>query len=307
MKDSNMSPLLVVGSVAFDTLHNSLGTHNQVVGGSATYASVAASFFATPRLVGVVGQDFPDEAVEKLRARGVELDGLEVADGKTFHWEGRYTDDLTSRETLKTELGCFADFSPVIPEAWRSTPYVLLGNIHPALQLSVLDQIEQPKLVVADTMNFWIDGELETLKKMIARVDILVINEEEARQLSQKHHLIQVISELLKLGPKTLVIKQGEYGAVLFHEDELFIVPGYPLAAVDPTGAGDTFVGGFLGYLAQRDEPLSRASLRAAVVRGSALASRCVEGIGGRKMHELTREAIDQRVAEFARLVDVCG
>lgn len=299
-----MSNLLVVGSVAFDTLHNAHGTHKQVVGGSATYASVASSFFATPRLVGVVGKDFPDEAVARLRERGVELDGLEVADGPTFHWEGRYTDDLTSRETLKTELGVFGDFSPVIPEAWRDTPYVLLANIHPALQLSVLDQMETPKLVVADTMNFWIDGELELLKKLIARIDILVINEEEARQLSQKHHIIRVFEALKALGPKTIVIKQGEYGAVLLHEDRLFIAPGFPLEAMDPTGAGDTFVGGFLGYLTQA-ETIDARTLREAVVRGSALASYCVEGIGGRRMHELTSDDVDARVSAFAQLVSI--
>ncbi len=297
-----MSSMLVVGSVAFDTLHNALGTHEKVVGGSATYASVAGSFFTDVHLVGVVGNDFPDSAIQTLRNRKVNLEGLEVADGKTFHWEGRYTDDLTSRETLRTDLNVFADFAPKIPEALQDAPYVMLGNIHPALQISVLDQVRKPKLVVADTMNFWIDGELDTLKELLKRVDVLVINEEEARQLSGRHHIVHVLNALTELGPKTLVVKQGEYGAVLFAQDDIFMAPAFPLEAIDPTGAGDTFAGGFLGYIAKQDD-FSHDTLRQAVIHGSAMASFCVQGIGGARVLELSDQDVAERVERFRKLV----
>ncbi|MAQ14808.1 MAG: sugar kinase [Sandaracinus sp.] len=298
-----MSELLVVGSVAFDTLHNALGTHEKVIGGSATYASIAASFYAPVKLVGVVGTDFPDAMVQKLRERGVDTSGLEVAEGQTFHWEGKYTDDLTSRESLRTDLNVFADFDPKIPEAFRDAPYVMLGNIAPELQISVLDQIRQPKLVVADTMNFWIDGALDALKRLLKRVNVLVINEEEARQLSGKHHMIQVANALLEMGPSTVVIKQGEYGAWLFAGEDVFSAPAFLLEAQDPTGAGDTFAGGFLGYVAAKDS-VDPKTLRSAVIHGSALASFCVEGIGPARLLEIDRAAIDQRVSAFRSLVD---
>lgn len=300
---SAKQPILVVGSVAFDTLHNSLGTHPKVLGGAATYASLAASHFTDVRLVGVVGRDYPKEAIAMFEDRGIDLEGLSVADGLTFHWEGRYTDDLTSRETLKTELNVFADFMPEIPESYRDTPYVMLGNIAPALQLKVLDQVRNPKLVVADTMNFWIDGARDDLLKLLPRVDVLVINDEEARQLSGRHHLVHVASDLLNLGPKSLVIKQGEYGAWLFAGEEMFSAPAFPMAAVDPTGAGDSFAGGFLGYLAGRDA-VDPASLKAAVIHGSTLASRCVAGIGVAELLTLGAGDIDERVGTFRRLVE---
>ena len=298
-----MTDMLVIGSVALDTIHNAHGTHERVLGGSATFASLAGSFYTGVKLVGVVGTDFPDDVVQKLRERGVDTAGLEVAEGKTFHWEGRYTDDLTARETIKTELNVFADFDPKIPEAWRDCPYVMLGNIAPELQLSVLDQIRQPKLVIADTMNFWIDGALEPLKKLLKRVDVLVINEEEARQLAGKHHMIHVASELLAMGPSTLVIKQGEYGAWLFAGEDVFSAPAFLLEAKDPTGAGDSFAGGFLGYVAQQDRT-DEETLRSAVIHGSAMASYCVEGVGPEKLFELDRASVDQRVQAFRRLVD---
>ena len=298
-----MADMLVVGSVAFDTIHNALGSHARVLGGSATYASLAGSFYTDVQLVGVVGNDFPDEVVHQLRARGVDTSGLEVADGDTFHWEGRYADDLTSRETLRTDLNVFADFDPKIPEAFRNTPYVMLGNIAPELQMSVLDQITSPKLVVADTMNFWIDGALEALKKLLARVDVLVINEEEARQLSGRHHMIHVANDLVAMGPSTVVIKQGEYGAWLFAGEDVFSAPAFLLEAQDPTGAGDVFAGGFLGYVASHDSVEPR-TLRNAVIHGSALASFCVEGIGPARLFDLKREAINERVRAFRQLVD---
>ncbi|MBX3250465.1 MAG: sugar kinase [Myxococcales bacterium] len=298
-----MSSMLVVGSVAFDTLHNARGSFPKVIGGSATYASLAGSFFTDVQLVGIVGRDFPDELVQTMRSRGIDCDGLEVADGPTFHWEGQYTDDLTSRTSLKTELGVFADFDPKIPERFRQTPFVMLGNIAPELQLSVLDQVERPKLVVADTMNFWIDGARPALEKLLRGVDVLVINEEEARQLSGHHHLVRVASALLDMGPRTLVIKQGEYGAWLFAGENIFNAPAFLLEAVDPTGAGDAFAGGFLGYVARHGntEP---ETLRQAVIYGSAVASFCVEGIAVERLLSLSREDIVLRVQRFRDLVD---
>ncbi|MCB9602404.1 MAG: bifunctional hydroxymethylpyrimidine kinase/phosphomethylpyrimidine kinase [Sandaracinus sp.] len=298
-----MSSMLVVGSVAFDTLHNARGSFPRVIGGSATYASLAGSFFTEVQLVGVVGKDFPDDLVQTMRGRGIDCDGLEVADGPTFHWEGRYTDDLTSRTSLKTELGVFADFDPKIPEKFRSTPFVMLGNIAPELQIAVLDQVKSPKLVVADTMNFWIDGARPALEKLLKRVDVLVINEEEARQLTGKHHMIQVAAKLLEMGPKTAVIKQGEYGAWLFAGQHVFNAPAFLLEAVDPTGAGDSFAGGFLGYVARAGN-LEPETLKQAVIYGSAVASFCVEGIAVDRLLTLTREEIVNRVHDFRKLVD---
>lgn len=298
-----MTDMLVVGSLALDTIHNAQGSHENVLGGSATFASLAGSFYTGVNLVGVVGTDFPDSIVQKLRERGVDTSGLEVAEGKTFHWEGRYTDDLTARETIVTELNVFADFDPKIPDAFRDTPYVMLGNIAPELQLSVLDQITEPKLVIADTMNFWIDGALDALKKLLKRVDVLVINEEEARQLSGRHHLIHVASELLDMGPSTLVIKQGEYGAWLFAGEDVFSAPAFLLEAKDPTGAGDSFAGGFLGYVAKQNST-DPETLRSAVIHGSALASFCVEGVGPARLLELSEDEVQARVDQFRRLVD---
>ncbi len=296
--------MLVVGSVAFDTIHNALGTHEKVVGGSATYASIAGSLFSDVQLVGVVGKDFPDATVAALREKGIDTGGLEVdASGDTFHWEGKYTDDLTARETLRTDLNVFANFQPKIPENFRKTPFVMLGNIAPALQISVLDQVEKPELVIADTMNFWIDGALDDLKELLKRVDVLVINEEEARQLSGQHHLIHVSAELLKMGPQTLIIKQGEYGAWLFVGDEVFSAPAFLLEAKDPTGAGDSFAGGLLGYLASKGE-VTPENLKSAVIHGSAVASFCVEGVGPERLLKLTKEELAERVAQFRKITD---
>ncbi len=297
-----MSSVLVVGSVAFDTIHNHLGTHPRVLGGSAVFASLAAAQLTNAQLVGVVGQDYPDSAVRMLQARGIDTQGLEIADGKTFHWEGRYTDDLTSRTTLKTELNVFEHFTPKIPAAFRETPYVLLGNIAPQLQLHVLEQIERPRLVIADTMNLWIDTALDALTDLIARVDYLLINEEEARQLSGLHHPLAVAEALHALGPKTVVVKRGEYGALLSSEGEVFCMPALPLRHVaDPTGAGDSFAGGFLGYLAQ-EGGLRPEHLRRAVVYGSALASISVQDVGTKALENLAHEDVLARVREFEAL-----
>ena len=294
-----MSSLLVVGSVAFDTIHNHLGSHERILGGSATYASLAACQLAPVRLVGVVGKDFPREAVDMLRGRGIDTAGLEVANGETFHWEGRYSDDLTSRETIQTDLNVFADFNPKIPAAFRDSEFVMLGNIAPQLQLHVLDQVEKPKLVIADTMNLWIDTAIEPLKELLKRVDILVINEEEARQLTGFHHPLAVAEALRALGPETVIVKRGEYGALLFLEEDIFCAPAYPLKSVsDPTGAGDSFAGGFLGYLAENNH----TDLRQAVVCGTATASFCVQDVGIGALQDLSRERLDKRIQDFRDL-----
>lgn len=297
-----MSSMLVVGSVARDTIHNNQGTHPYVLGGSAVFATLAGAYFAPPRLVGIVGRDFPDSEVQLLRERGVDCGGLEIVDGKTFHWEGRYSDDLTSRETIKTELNVFADFHPKIPQEWRDTPYVMLGNIHPSLQIEVLEQIRDPKLVIADTMNFWIEGTPDELKKMMQRIDLLVINEEEARMLAEEHNIIRVAHILLGMGPRIVVIKRGEYGALLFEGTDVFSAPAYPVDKVlDPTGAGDSFAGGMLGFIASRESQDS-ATLRRAVVYGSAVASYCVEGVSTKKLVSVTKSEIEDRYLDFARL-----
>ncbi len=297
-----MQPVLVVGSVAFDTIHNPLGTHRRVLGGSATYASVAASHFTPVRLVGVVGRDFPEEAMDMLRRRGVDLTGLEVAEGKTFHWEGRYSDDLSSRESLKTELNVFAEFQPRIPEGWRDSRFVMLGNIDPDLQLEVLDQVRAPELVVADTMNFWIEAKLPSLRKVLERIDLLVINEEEAQQLSGERHVVKVAKALLAMGPERVVVKRGEYGALLFERTDVFSAPAYPVEEVrDPTGAGDSFAGGLLGFVARHGR-VSLDLLRRAVVYGSAIASFCVEGIGLARLLEVDVEQVEARFLAFGAL-----
>lgn len=297
--------ILVVGSVAFDTIHNHLGTHPKVLGGSATYASLAAAPYAPTQLVGVVGRDFPEDAIELMRRKRIGLDGLEVADGETFHWEGRYTDDLTSRVSISTELNVFADFEPKVPEEARSVPYVLLGNIHPTLQMQVLDQLDSPKLVIADTMNFWIEGTPNELAEMLKRIDVLVINEDEARQLSGLYNIVKAAEKLRAAGPSTVIIKRGEYGALLFRAGELFHAPALPLREVqDPTGAGDTFAGAFLGFVASRDAT-DEETLRQAVVHGSAVASYCVEGMSVSGLVDIKKQDIETRVDLFRRLIHI--
>lgn len=297
-----MSSMLVVGSVARDTIHNNQGTHPYVLGGSAVFASLAGAHFVSPRMVGIIGTDFPEEEVQMLARKGIDVSGLEIVDGQTFHWEGRYSEDLTSRESIKTDLNVFGDFHPKIPEAFRDTPYVMLGNIHPSLQLEVLEQMREPKLVIADTMNFWIEGTPDELEKMLRRVDVLVINEEEARQLSGLHNIVRVARDLLKRGPRIVVIKRGEYGALLFEGDQVFSAPAYPVDMVlDPTGAGDTFAGGMLGFIAKRDS-LDHDTLRRAIVYGSALASYCVEGVSVKKLVAVDHDDVMERYLSFARL-----
>jgi sugar/nucleoside kinase (ribokinase family) len=304
-----MSRLLIVGSVAFDDLELPTGKHDNVWGGSASYASLAASLFTTLDLVGVIGDDFPDKHLETLRAHGINTDGVERAKGKSFRWAGRYDATLSSRTTLDTQLNVFADFKPKIPAAAKRAPFVLLGNIHPSLQLEVLEQVDKPRLVVADTMNFWITGEPKALKKLLEHVDVLVINDEEARQLGDHHNVSRAAAAIRKMGPKHLVVKRGEYGALLFDPEGTFFAPAYPLEDVlDPTGAGDTFAGGFLGYLAHVDAKggsVDRAAFRRAIVAGSAMASFCVEDVGPNRLLTLTGQNLRDRLGQFKQLVHV--
>lgn len=302
-------PLLIVGSIAFDDLDMPTGQHRDVLGGAATYASLAASLVVRSgaRVVGVVGADFPETHLADLRSRGIDTVGVERAPGKTFRWHGRYADDLGSRTTLDTQLNVFADFSPKIPEAHRASPFVLLGNIHPKLQVNVVEQVQRPKLVAADTMNFWIAGEAASLAEMLRRVDLLIINDEEARELSGIHNLVRAAKDIRKRGPKMLVIKRGEFGALLFDDAGTFFVPAYPLEEVfDPTGAGDSFAGGLMGYLASRGDA-SPGVLRKALFFASALGSFCVEGIGPSRLLAISRADLAARITAFGRLVEYGG
>jgi sugar/nucleoside kinase (ribokinase family) len=303
----NQHSVLIVGSLAYDDLEMPTGTFENVVGGAATYASIAASLFCPVRLVGVIGEDFPDAVISDLQKRGVDTAGVEKAKGKTFRWRGRYSKDLNSRETLDTQLNVFADFRPKIPAAFKASPYVLLGNIHPALQLEVLAQIDKPKLVVADTMNFWITGEAKLLGEVMKKVDLLVINDEEARELTGIHNLVKAAAEIRKRGPKHLIVKRGEHGALYFDDAGAFFAPAYPLEdVVDPTGAGDSFAGGLMGYLT-RVNSLDHPHMRRAIYFGSALGSFCVEGIGPRRLLDVVQGDLKKRMAEFMSLVETGG
>ncbi|MCL2778567.1 MAG: PfkB family carbohydrate kinase [Polyangiaceae bacterium] len=307
MPETTQNPVLIVGSLAYDDLEMPSGIFNNVVGGAATYSSISASLFCPVRLVGVVGNDFPEAVLSDLRRRGVDTAGVEHAEGKTFRWHGRYSADLSSRTTLDTQLNVFADFRPKIPDTFQNSPFVLLGNIHPALQLEVLAQIEKPKLVVADTMNFWIAGEPKLLGEVLNKIDLLVINDEEARELSGIHNLVKAAADIRKRGPKHLIIKRGEYGALFFDAAGVFFAPGYPLEDVmDPTGAGDSFAGGLVGYIACAQN-LAHPTMRRAIYFGSALGSFCVEGIGPRRLLDITRAEVQKRMTAFMELVETGG
>jgi sugar/nucleoside kinase (ribokinase family) len=298
------SPILAVGSVAFDTIRNPFGEANRIVGGSATYFSLAASFFTEVRLVAVVGEDFAELGGKVFGGRRIDLAGLQTVAGETFRWKGEYGFDLNQRETIYTKLNVFEQFRPVIPEAYRSSPYVFLGNIHPRLQLEVLDQVSEPRLVAADTMNYWIEGTPEELAQVLERVDILIINDSEARELSREANLVKAARELRSMGPKTVVIKRGEHGVLMTvsGEDQFFAAPALPLENVfDPTGAGDTFAGGFVGYLAGC-ENTSDAALARAIIYGSTLASFAVEDFGVDRLVRLRRAEITERFRGFRRL-----
>ncbi|MEM9457361.1 MAG: PfkB family carbohydrate kinase [Myxococcota bacterium] len=296
--------VVVVGSVAVDWVITPKAERRTSVGGSATFFSMASSYFGPVRLVGIVGKDFPQQSIEDLRQAHVDTEGLEiVSDGLTFHWKGRYHDNMNERDTLDTQLNVFERFDPVLPESYRQSEYLFLANIVPALQAKVLDQMAQrPRLVGLDTMNLWIDQTRDDLVKVLARVDVLTINEEEARQLTDEPNLVRAAAKIHQMGPKSLVIKRGEYGALLFHDGDIFSAPALPLSeVVDPTGAGDCFAGGFMGYLARVGQTTGQ-TLRSAMIYGSVMASYCVEGFSYDRLNGLTHEQIDERFMAFSRL-----
>lgn len=295
--------VLVVGSVALDSVETPFGKADEVLGGSANYFSAAAAHQTKVQMVGVVGSDYPVEKLEPLRARGVDLSGLERAEGESFRWRGRYRHDLNSAETLETRLGVFSHFKPKLPQQFKDAEYVFLANIDPRLQLDVLSQVTRPKLVACDTMNFWIESRRPDLLELLGRVDLITLNDAEARQLTEQANLVAAARWILERGPKTVLIKKGEHGAFMFTKDTIFFAPAYPLESVfDPTGAGDSFAGGFMGWLARTGD-LSEANMRRAVIVGSAMGSFVVEGFSITRLLEVTREDIEARVADFHRLV----
>jgi len=295
-------PILVVGSVAYDTVETPFGRAEQVLGGSASFFSVAASFFAPVNLVAVVGEDFGEEQLAAFRDRPIDLEGLERTEGKTFHWQGKYSLDLNSRDTIRTDLNVFEFFKPKIPASYRTSEAVFLGNIDPVLQREVLDQVEGPRLVACDTMNFWIDGKPKELRELLRDVQVLLINDAEARDLSGEWNLVKAARAIREMGPRILVVKKGEHGVLMFTGEGSFAAPAYPLEEVfDPTGAGDTFAGGFLGYLASTGE-VGDPALRRAVIVGSTLASFCCEAFSLDRLLTLTREEIEERYGLFQRL-----
>lgn len=294
--------LLVVGSVAFDSVKTPFGEAKEVLGGSATYFSTAASYFTEVKLVAVVGEDFPAPDLEFLRKKGVDFEGLERRPGRTFRWRGEYGYQLNEAKTLDTQLNVFESFRPKLPASYRDAAFVFLANIDPELQLDVLKQVKQPKLVACDTMNFWIEGKRDALIKTLGEVDILIINDGEARELAREFNLVKVAKKILSLGPKILIIKRGEYGALMFNGQTTFAAPALPLENVfDPTGAGDSFAGGFMGYLSQNGT-MNEAALRQAVIYGSVMASFNVEAFSLDRMRTLTREEINARYQEFKSL-----
>jgi len=296
--------ILVVGSVAFDSIQTPFGKADDILGGSACYFSTSASFFTDVNLVAVIGDDFPQEHIDFLESRNVNLAGLQKTEGKTFRWKGRYEYDLNEAHTLETHLNVFESFKPVLPESYRDAEYVFLANIDPELQLEVLKQVENPKLVACDTMNFWIDGKKQELIKTLAKVDILVINEAEVRQLADEPNLIKAAAIVRGFGPKTLVVKRGEYGVLMFGEGSVFSAPAYPLEEVfDPTGAGDTFAGGFIGYLAATRN-LDEQNLRKATVFGSVMASFTVEKFSLDRLKEIDYTEISDRYRKIKLLTD---
>jgi sugar/nucleoside kinase (ribokinase family) len=294
--------LLVVGSVALDTIETPFGTAQDALGGSATYFAAAAALYCEVQLVGVIGSDFPVHDLGFLEQRGVDLSGLERAEGESFRWAGAYSYDLNSRETLETRLGVFADFQPKIPGAFRDSEWIFLGNIDPVLQLDVLEQVRRPRLVAADTMNFWISGKRDELLRLLERVDVLLVNDSEARELSGDHNLLRAARWIQDRGPSMVVVKKGEHGAILFTRDFAFFAPGYPLEDVfDPTGAGDAFAGGFMGFLA-RAGSTEPDDLRRAMIYGSAMGSFAVERFGLQRFHDLTAREVHERVRQFREM-----
>jgi sugar/nucleoside kinase (ribokinase family) len=297
--------LLIIGSVAFDAIETPFGKTDKIVGGAATYASLSASyFFDDVKIVGVVGEDFHQEDIDELKNHGINIDGLQIKKGeKSFFWSGKYHNDMNSRDTLITELNVLGTFDPIIPESYQNSDFLLLGNLAPQVQQTTISRLKsRPKLIVLDTMNFWMDIALTDLLETLKLVDVLTINDEEARQLSGEYSLVKAAKKILELGPKYLIIKKGEHGALLFHEDQVFSTPALPLADVfDPTGAGDTFAGGFIGYLAKVGT-VNFNNMKNAIIFGSAMASFCVEKFGTEKIKNLTQDEIAARVQQFVTL-----
>lgn len=300
-----MSKLLIVGTVAFDAIETPFGKTDKILGGAATYISLSASQFGVNSdIVSVVGGDFPKEYLEKLNARAINTDGIEIIEnGKTFFWSGRYHNDLNSRDTLATDLNVLANFNPIVPEHSKETEFLMLGNLHPTVQMEVIKQIpKRPKLVVLDTMNFWMDNTWNELMEVIAKIDVITINDEEARQLSGEYSLVKAAQKIYTMGPKFVVIKKGEHGALLFHKENVFFAPALPLEEVfDPTGAGDTFAGGFIGHIAKTGD-ISFENMKRAVISGSNLASFCVEKFGTERMENLEHIEIQKRLLQFKQL-----
>lgn len=298
--------LVTVGTVAFDSLETPYGKAEMVVGGAALYASIAASYFTKDiKLVSVVGEDWPKKEMTYLKKRGINLDGLQIKKGeKSFFWKGKYHDNMNQRDTLATDLNVLADFDPILPESYKQSKYLMLGNLTPEVQMKVINQMKKrPKLIVLDTMNFWMDVAMPALKKVIKKVDVLTINDEEARQLSGEYSLVNAAKKIQKMGPKFLIIKKGEHGAMLFQGEKMFYAPALPLAKVfDPTGAGDTFAGGFIGYIAKTNS-LSFENMKRAVVYGSCLASFCVEEFSISRLKKLKAADVNKRVKKFDNLV----
>jgi sugar/nucleoside kinase (ribokinase family) len=299
--------LIVVGTMAFDAIETPFGKTDKIIGGSATYVAYCASNFIQPvQQVSIVGYDFPKEVLEDLKSRGVALEGIEIVpDKKSFFWSGKYHLDMNTRDTLVTDLNVLADFNPQIPDSYQGAEFLMLGNLMPKLQMSVIDQLKQrPKLIVLDTMNFWMESALDDLKQVLTKIDVLLVNDSEARELSHEFSLVKAARKILSMGPKYLIIKKGEHGALLFHGDQVFYAPALPLEDVfDPTGAGDTFAGGFIGHLAKTGD-ISFENMKTAIIVGSAMASFCVEKFGTERLKEITKEDIDQRLAQFRELVN---
>lgn len=300
-----MNKLLIIGTVAFDAIETPFGKTDKILGGAATYIGLSAAHFnVNSAIVSVVGNDFPQEYLDLLSDKNIDISGIEtVKDGKTFFWSGLYHNDLNSRDTLETQLNVLADFNPVVPQNYKDAEVVMLGNLHPNIQISVLDQMTiKPKLVVLDTMNFWMDCALDELKTVLKRVDVITINDEEARQLSGEYSLVKAAEVIQTMGPKFVVIKKGEHGALLFNEEQVFFAPALPLKEVfDPTGAGDTFAGGFSGYLAQQRN-ITFHHMKNAVIHGSNLASFCVEKFGTERMEHLDKQQVNNRLEQFKML-----
>lgn len=299
--------VICVGTMAFDAIETPFGKVDQIVGGSGTYVAYAAGNFVTPiQQISIVGYDFPQDEMDEMKKRGVSLEGVEIVkDKKSFFWSGKYHLDMNSRDTLVTDLNVLADFNPIVPESYQGAEFLILGNLAPDIQLSVINQLKvRPRLIVMDTMNFWMDIAMDGLKEVLKKVDVLLVNDAEARQLSGELSLVKAAKSIMQMGPQFLIIKKGEHGALLFHNEHVFFAPALPLEEVfDPTGAGDTFAGGFIGHLAKTKD-ISFENMKTAIIVGSAMASFCVEKFGPERLKEITRADIDARLSEFVQLVN---